>query len=229
MVIEKKTGKILWRWGNATYLDKTSGHLEYRSGINTLGGPHNVTQIPPAYPGAGHLLCYDNGLHEAVSRAVEIDPATKRVVWQSAGSSMGRRRFSWFSGSAQRLLNGNTLICDGANGRFYQESNTHELVWEYVSPYITLAALQGALFRAYHYEPEYCPQFKTLPPARGPAVVPPANGLLKILPEGKALDQQPPAEQQADLIPLPVALAGLVALALLLVFLLRKKQSHNGT
>ena len=172
LVIEKRTGKILWRWGNTTYLDEQTSRLEYRSGSDTLGGPHDVREIPSGQPGAGHLVCYDNGTYAAVSRVVEIDPAARKLVWQSSPRGLGRKHFSNFVGGAQRLPNGNTLVCDGANGRFFQVTAKNETVWEYVNPYVTSPLYQGAVFKIHHYAPGYCPQFDKLPAAKGAGVVP---------------------------------------------------------
>ncbi|HVF10423.1 MAG TPA: aryl-sulfate sulfotransferase, partial [Abditibacteriaceae bacterium] len=231
MVIDKATGKIIFRWGNASYLDKKSGRLEYRSGSNVMGGPHGAQEIPSGYPGAGHLLCYDNGLYTYRSRVVEIDVATRQLVWQSASAGLGRERFSWFSGNGQRLSNGNTLICDGANGSFYQETSQHKMVWEYISPYMTLPVMQGAVFKAHHYEPGYCPQLKALPPAGGTAIVPPGNARLKILPEQTNANSKLNIEQQPDLVPLAPALGALVLFVILFWFLRRTSalsQSSRG-
>lgn len=162
LVIEKKTGKILWRWGNTAYLDRTTGRIEYREGPGTLGGPHNVRQIADGYPGAGHLTCYDNGTYADASRAVEIDSGARKQVWQSAQPGIGRKHFSNFIGGAQRLPNGNTLICDGGNGRIFQVTSQNQVVWEYINPYIATPAYQGAMFRAEAYAPDYCRQLPDL-------------------------------------------------------------------
>jgi hypothetical protein len=182
LVIDKRNGHIVWRWGSTAYLDKTTGRLEIRSGSNTLGGPHGAAEIPAGLPGAGHILCYDNGMYADASRAVEVDFATHKLIWQSSQPGIGRKHFSNFVGNAQRLPNGNTLICDGANGRFFQVTKDNQTVWEYINPYITSPQYQGAVFRAYQYAPEYCPQFKNLAPARGAAVIPPPNTLLGMPP-----------------------------------------------
>ena len=42
---------------------------------------------------------------------------------------------SSFISSARRLPNGNTLIDEGYDGRFFQVTPKGEIVWEYVSPY----------------------------------------------------------------------------------------------
>jgi hypothetical protein len=50
-------------------------------------------------------------------------------------------------------------------GRFFEvAAGTHnEVVWEYVNPHIPDPLLNGTVFRAHRYGPDYCRQFKTLP------------------------------------------------------------------
>jgi len=163
-IIEKQTGKIRFRWGNAAYLDAKTQAIEMRAGASTMGGPHDVRQIPNGWPGAGHLTCYDNGLYTAASRAVEIDPQSGKQVWQSSQPGIGRMHFSPFAGSAQRLPNGNTLLCEGANGRLFQTTPRGEIVWEYVNPFLPSEQYQGAVFKAEMYGPEFCPQLRELSP-----------------------------------------------------------------
>ncbi len=43
--------------------------------------------------------------------------------------------YSAFVSGAQRLKNGNTLICSGAKGRFFEVNPEGEIVWEYWNPY----------------------------------------------------------------------------------------------
>ncbi|NNF76231.1 MAG: hypothetical protein HKN00_13685 [Flavobacteriaceae bacterium] len=44
--------------------------------------------------------------------------------------------YSAFVSGAQRLPNGNTLICSGAKGRFFEVTTEGEIVWEYWNPYM---------------------------------------------------------------------------------------------
>ncbi len=178
-MIDKKTGKILWRFGNIAYLDKESGRIEYKDpgSSDTLGGQHNVQIIRPGLPGAGNILLYDNGMHADTSRAVEIDPKSLKVVWEEKlGSSfmgrLGRKHFSSFISSVQRLPNGNTFICDGGNGRLFEITSKQEIVWEYVNPHMGDALWFYTVYRASRYGPDHCPQFKELFPAKGAAVGP---------------------------------------------------------
>lgn len=70
-------------------------------------------------------------------------------------------------GSAQRLPNGNTLLCESAFGRLLEINTDNQVCWEYVCPYFSYYPEQeardffpvesNALFRAYKYAPEEIP------------------------------------------------------------------------
>jgi hypothetical protein len=186
LVVSRKTGDVIFRWGGMTHLDKETGQLELTTTVDTLSGPHGAQEIPRGVPGAGHITCYDNGLVSRgpllSSRGVEVDPETGTLVWQSGALvenripvPFGRKHFSDFLGSAQKLPNGNMLLCEGVNGRFFQITEDHEEVWEYVNPFIPDERFNGSVFKIQCYAPDYCPQFNDIPPAKGPAVVPVAN------------------------------------------------------
>ncbi len=61
---------------------------------------------------------------------------------------------------AQRLPNGNTLICEGSFGRIFEVTMEREVVWEYVNPFFVAPPLpEGSppanrVFRAYRYPRE---------------------------------------------------------------------------
>ena len=81
------------------------------------------------------MLCYDNGMYADRSRAVEVNIKEGKVVWESSGNPfIGRQSFSHYISSAQRLPNGNTLICDGGNGKFREVTKDNKVVWEYIRP-----------------------------------------------------------------------------------------------
>ncbi len=148
-IIDKKTSKIIWRWGP-----------EY-----SLGHPHSCSVLDN-----GNILLFDNGLHRkgkeigigevATSRVIEVDPKTNEVKWEYRDPNA----FNFYTsicGSAQRLPNGNILICESTKGRFFEVTPDKEIVWEYISPFIvrrppywgwTLSAL---VFQAHRYGLDY--------------------------------------------------------------------------
>ncbi|WP_300673020.1 aryl-sulfate sulfotransferase [Desulfoluna sp.] len=188
MVLDRKTGKIKSRFGNVAYLDKKENKVKFRhagsmlvhSKNTTLGGPHDGHEIPPGLPGAGHIMVYDNGMYTNTSRALEFDAEKGTVVWESTDFQIGRRHFSSFISGVQRLPNGDTLICSGANGRFFEITPDNKIVWEYVNPYKPNHLFNSTVFRAHRYAPAYCAEFSTLPSAAGAAVVPPDVSTFKV-------------------------------------------------
>jgi hypothetical protein len=138
IIIERKTGEIIWKLG-----------------APPLAGQHAPTPLPN-----GNLLLFDNGPHRLdhtmpFSRIIEIDLGTKKIVWKY----QERREYEFFSpriSNAQRLPNGNTLICEGDFGRLFEVTHSGQLVWEYVSPYFGEgpSGSNNRVFRAYRYSAE---------------------------------------------------------------------------
>ena len=63
----------------------------------------------------------------------------------------------------QRLSNGNTLVCNGPSGDFFEINANDEIVWEYISPVGMGGSIisqgstpgQNAVFRCTQYSPDY--------------------------------------------------------------------------
>jgi hypothetical protein len=64
---------------------------------------------------------------------IEIDPTSGKVVWEYTAVP-GDRFHSYFRGSAQRLDNGNTLICESDEGRVFEVTPEGETVWVWLNP-----------------------------------------------------------------------------------------------
>ncbi len=194
-IISHKTGKVVWRLGP----DYTQGD---EAGIGQILGPHHTHMIPDGLPGGGDVMVYDNGgqagygepnsqapnglatIHRFYSRVLEIDPVTKKIVWEYSIKShkkpwklFGYKDFSPFISSAQRLPNGNTLICEGSNGRFIEVTREGEIIWEYISPYPGNIPGTNYVYRAYRVPYEWAPQGTH---AEEVAVVPPSNDTFQI-------------------------------------------------
>jgi hypothetical protein len=147
-IIDKKTGKVVWSLG-PHYPAIAQGKAAVPRQVDQISGPHDAHLIPEGLPGAGNLLVFDNqgeGGYPPVplrvtggSRVLEIDPIKKEIVWQYDGEKSGRPAWTFLSSfisSARRLPNGNTLIDEGYDGRFFQVTPKGEIVWEYISPYL---------------------------------------------------------------------------------------------
>jgi hypothetical protein len=111
-------------------------------------------------------MAFDNGLQagyppqsRAFSRVVEIDPATRKVIWRYDATYSGLPQWDFFSpiiSGAQRLDNGNTLITEGTKGHLFEVAPSGEIVWSYWSPFFevnpgpTEAGVKNhSIFRAY--------------------------------------------------------------------------------
>lgn len=165
---------------NRVYIiDKESKDIVWYYTGNFMGGlahPHDPYMIPKNLPGAGNILIFDNGiggtitLHCGRSAVLEINPVTKEVVWDYAPNN---KFFSQYQGLAQRLPNGNTLICESNTGRLFEVTREKEIVWEYVSSY-------GAWSQRYPYD--WCPQLEALPTPKEMPVIPPEKEDFQITP-----------------------------------------------
>ncbi len=87
-------------------------------------------QHDPTILDNGHILLVDNLGHGGMSKVVEIDPFTQRIVW--AYESTSERPFSTLIGGLnQRLANGNTLITESDTGRAFEVTRDGRIVWEF--------------------------------------------------------------------------------------------------
>jgi hypothetical protein len=139
-------GDLLYRWGNPR---------AYRAGTKAdrkLFNQHNAHWIPKGLPGAGHILLFNNGGERPEGRYSSVDelvlpvdslgrylykPGTAygpdKPVW-SYTAPKTNEFFSSFISGTQRLANGDTLICSGANGTVFEVTSQKEIVWKYINP-----------------------------------------------------------------------------------------------
>jgi hypothetical protein len=180
-----KGGDIIYRWGNAN-----------NYGISNAKSPemffqqHDAEWIKSDCPGAGNITVYDNGLNRSSTSASSVEEFTPAVDANGnytsivASSAFGPANYTWtywgdtvdpmysedISG-AQRLQNGNTIICSGATGEFREVTYSGEVVWKFINPIQASGLItQGAkptvdpihtsetlnsVFRIYKYPPDF--------------------------------------------------------------------------
>jgi len=146
-IIDKATGEVKWRWGR--------GKISF---------PHN-----PSVLDNGNILLLDNGRWREdfwppdYSRVIEINPNTGEIEWEFKADNPVDF-FTTYIGGCERLPNGNTLICEGQNGRFFEITPRGEMVWEYVVPFYESypaggqgydLGLSNLTFRAHRYGADY--------------------------------------------------------------------------
>lgn len=165
-------GDLLYRWGNPrTYGRGSAEHQQ-------LFGQHDVRWIPAGLPGAGNLMVFDNGSGRPggdYSSVVEITPplASDGSYTLRPGAAFGPARPTWtytapnrrsffadFLSGAHRLPNGNTFICSGPTGRFFEVTPQGETMWEYHNPFSGDAPNPAgdpprSVFRATHIPPQH--------------------------------------------------------------------------
>jgi hypothetical protein len=199
-IIEKGTGKIVWRLG-PDYPASTWSQQKLPRPVDQIVGQHNPHLIAPGLPGEGNLLLFDNqgegGYPPAVmqsnpgSRVLEIDPVKREIVWAYTGLDSGRPGWTFhssFISNAERLPNGNTFINEGMNGRFFQVTPAGEIVWEYINPHFTHSndgggrLLSNQVYRAQLVPYDWVPE--STPHSERP-VVPPDPENFRIPPQGK--------------------------------------------
>jgi outer membrane protein assembly factor BamB len=81
----------------------------------------------------GNLLVFVNGGIGEFSSVVELDPATKTVVWKYVGNPPAAFHSST-RGGAHALENGNVLVTESNRGRAFEVTRQGEIVWEYRAP-----------------------------------------------------------------------------------------------
>jgi hypothetical protein len=135
-------GRLLFRWGNPG---------TYRAGESSdqaLFFQHDSRWVPAGFPGAGHLMIFNNGGGRPdgdYSSILELKlPLTEDGNYQrSSGQPFGPQQPTWeyidrdrfyssFISGAQRLRNGNTLICQGASGRVFEVTPGGKIVWDFL-------------------------------------------------------------------------------------------------
>ena len=138
-IIERPSGKVIWKLQSPV-----------------LAQQHDPRPLPN-----GNLLIFDNGTHRAdspltFSRVIEVNPRTSEIVWEYR-ESVPFNFFSPYISGAQRLPNGNTLICEGCFGRIFEVTSAGAVVWEFISPHFGPSPRFGPVnwvFRAFRYSAE---------------------------------------------------------------------------
>jgi len=111
VIVDWEQRRIVWSWGRGQ-----------------LSGPHDATWLEN-----GNLLIFDNGLGRKWSRVVELDPLTRKIVWEYRAPEP-TDLFTETRGAAQRLANGNTLITASVSGRIFEVTPGGEVVWDFNNP-----------------------------------------------------------------------------------------------
>ena len=173
--ISGKGGDLLYRWGNPqAYNRGTSADEKFF----TL---HNAYWIPNGFKDSGKIMLFNNGLLRPAGAYSSIEifdppidslgnyPITTNQPYQPDSDYWIYTKpiptdfYSENMGGAQRLSNGNTLICNADIGEFFEIDSALNIVWDYVCPVNPAGrmtqglntAYQDEVFRCTLYEPNY--------------------------------------------------------------------------
>jgi hypothetical protein len=143
-----KGGDLLYRWGNPR---------AYRAGTvknQKLFGQHDAHWIAKGLPGEGHVLILNNGTGRHGGAYSSVDEIVLPVdetghYAHTAGKPYGPEKEVWtyvaskrtdfydpVMSGAERLPNGDTLICSGSEGIVFEATSKAEVVWKYLNPFI---------------------------------------------------------------------------------------------
>jgi hypothetical protein len=163
-----KGGDLLYRWGNPEAYDAGTASDQ------KLFFQHDASWIKPGLPGEGHILVFDNGNNRPGGEYSSVDEFAPPVdangeYYLEPGSAYGPDDYTWsytanppnsfysqVFGGAQRLKDGNTLICNGIPGKFFEVTPDKITVWQYTNPYPNPA--QNSVFKIDYIPPEEPPQ-----------------------------------------------------------------------
>jgi hypothetical protein len=137
VIIDRKTNKIKWEYHNPE-----------------LGGQHDAQLLDN-----GNILVFANGFNVPGampfgSQVWELDPISKEIVWKYVPKRNCLTFWSPHISGCQRLISGNTLICEGGQGCIFETTPEGEVVWEYINPYFIEHPVFGEfnwVFRAKRY------------------------------------------------------------------------------
>jgi uncharacterized membrane protein YeiB len=162
-----KGGDLLYRYGNPEC------YAAGGPGDRVFFGQHSARFIPPGYPGAGNITVFNNNPPAGTSTVWELVPpmdAAGNFVL-TPGSAYGPSAPVWtysdpgfdsmFMSSAQRLPNGNTLICSALQARVFEVTPAGQTVWS------STLGTGTAIFHAHYAERTLWTEPKTVDASTG--------------------------------------------------------------
>jgi hypothetical protein len=110
-IVDPEKKRFVWSWG--------PGELDMQ---------HQPTLLKN-----GNILMFDNGYDKGFSRVIELNPSTRKIVWEYK-SDPPQDFYSERRGGSQRLPNGNTLIAESDKGHVFEVTKNCKVVWDFYNP-----------------------------------------------------------------------------------------------
>ncbi len=143
---QDSTQGIVSRIGNPAAYEST--------GEQTLFVQHDAQWIDEGLAGAGNILVFNNGTNRPEGDYSSVDEfcsaendCTEGEMLSSYSDGVTGEFYASRISGAQRLTNGNTLVCEGTEGRLFEYDNNFNITWEY--------NVGSEVFRAVRYESSY--------------------------------------------------------------------------
>lgn len=165
-------GDILYRWGNPRAYNRGTEKDQ------KLFSQHNAHWVESSDNSPEKIMVFNNGLKRPQAEYSSVDilipPYTSNNIydlekeksykpdslWRSYTAEDKMSFYSQNISSAQQLLNGNILICEGVKGKFFEVDQDNKIVWSFVNPFPNISD-QGAgmrtspIFKCVFYELSY--------------------------------------------------------------------------
>ena len=125
-------------------IDGATGELTFK--FAQTRGQHNPTWLPN-----GNILIFDNG--NDASRVIEVDPKKGEIAWTFRGAPP-QQFYSGHISGVSHLPSANLLVCEGTSGRLFEVTRRHEVVWEWINPFVNNDARGNptvSIYRAHRY------------------------------------------------------------------------------
>ena len=180
-IIDHLTGNVVWRVGpdysentlEGQNIGQIIGPHNAHMIPNGLPGEGNILLFDNGgAAGYGDVAGQPNKFRN-YSRIIEFNPVTLEIVWEYSNAKSeyadetfrhywktvtkgeNHHFFSPYVSSAQRLINGNTLITEGFASRVFEVNSNGNLVWEYAPANYLEKLLTPIFYRAYRVPPEW--------------------------------------------------------------------------
>ncbi len=131
-IFDWKAKRLVWAWGQGE-----------------ISGQHDATVLEN-----GNILLFDNGLNRSWSRVLELNPVTRKIVWEYR-APVAKDFFSLRRGAAQRMPNGNTLVANSDSGEAFEVTPAGETVWRFLNPNVNGAGNRATIVRIKHFPKAY--------------------------------------------------------------------------
>jgi hypothetical protein len=131
-ILDSRDRKLIWAWGQGE-----------------ISGQHDARVLE-----SGNILLFDNGVDQKRSRIVELDPLTKKIVWEYS-APIPEDFFSLRKGSSQRLAGGNTLIANSDSGDAFEVTAEGDVVWHFLNPNADEQGARATIVRIHRYPPAF--------------------------------------------------------------------------